>query len=125
MRTRRYEFRVDGRLSEESRTAFVDMRITGRRQTIIDSEVLDESHLHGIIVQLRHWAPRQCPRIPFPQRPMPGSARAAAEKVVLVGGEHREPAAAHAELGVDRPYVALDGVHRHGEIEGDLIERQQ
>ena len=56
MRTRRYEFRVDGRLSEESRTAFVDMRITGRRQTIIDGEVLDESHLHGIIVQLRQRA---------------------------------------------------------------------
>jgi hypothetical protein len=44
MRTRRYGFRVDGRLSEESRTAFVDMRITGRRQTIIDGEVLGESH---------------------------------------------------------------------------------
>ena len=61
MRTRRYGFRVDGRLSEESRTAFVDMRITGRRQTIIDGEVLDESHLHGLIVQLRRWAP-QCVR---------------------------------------------------------------
>ena len=59
MGTRRYEFRVDGRLSEEARTAFVDMRITeAPPQTIIDGEVLDESHLHGIIVQLRRWAPR-------------------------------------------------------------------
>ena len=54
MGTRRYEFRVDGRLSEEARTAFVDMRITeAPPQTIIDGEVLDESHLHGIIVQLQ------------------------------------------------------------------------
>jgi hypothetical protein len=35
------------------------------------------------------------------------SAQAAAEEPVLVGGEHGEPAAAHAELVVDRPYVAL------------------
>ena len=54
MGTRRYEFRVDGRLSEEARNAFVDMRITeAPPQTIIDGEVLDESHLHGIIVQLQ------------------------------------------------------------------------
>ena len=55
MGTRRYEFRVDGLLSEEARAAFVDMRITeAPPQTIIDGEVLDESHLHGIIAQL--WA---------------------------------------------------------------------
>jgi len=54
MGTRRYEFRVDGRLTEEARRAFVDMRITeAPLETIIDGEVLDESHLHGIIVQLQ------------------------------------------------------------------------
>ena len=54
MGTRRYEFRVDGRLTEEARSAFVDMRITeAPLETIIDGEVLDESHLHGIIVQLQ------------------------------------------------------------------------
>jgi hypothetical protein len=54
MGTRRYEFRVDGRLSEEARAAFVDMRITeAPPQTVIDGEVLDESHLQGIIVQLQ------------------------------------------------------------------------
>jgi hypothetical protein len=54
MGTRRYEFRVDGRLSEEARTAFIDMRITeAPLQTIIEGEVLDESHLHGIIAQLQ------------------------------------------------------------------------
>jgi hypothetical protein len=52
MGTRRYERRVDGRLSEEARAAFVDMRITeAPPQTVIDGEVLDEPHLHGIIVQ--------------------------------------------------------------------------
>ena len=54
MGTRRYEFLVDGRLTEEARSAFVDMRIIeALPQTIIDGEVLDESHLHGIIVQLQ------------------------------------------------------------------------
>jgi hypothetical protein len=54
MGTTRYEFRVDGRLTEEARNAFVDMRITeAPLETIIDGEVLDEAHLHGIIVQLQ------------------------------------------------------------------------
>lgn len=54
MGTMRYEFRVDGRLSDEARTAFVDMRITEvPPQTVIDGEVMDESHLHGIIAQLQ------------------------------------------------------------------------
>jgi hypothetical protein len=49
----RYEIRVDGRLTDEARAAFVDMRINETPpQTVIDGEVLDESHLHGIIVQL-------------------------------------------------------------------------
>jgi Homeodomain-like domain len=49
----------------------------------------------------------------------------AAEQAVLVGGEHREPAAAHPELRVDRPDVAFDGVDRQGEVDRDLIEREQ
>jgi hypothetical protein len=54
MATMRYEFRVDGRLTDEARAAFLDMRITeAPPQTLIDGEVLDESHLHGIIVQLQ------------------------------------------------------------------------
>lgn len=54
MGTTRYEFRVDGRLSEEARNAFVGMRITEvSPQTLIDGEVIDDSHLHGIIAQLQ------------------------------------------------------------------------
>ena len=54
MAARRYEFRVDGRLSEDARDAFVDMRITEvPPQTVLDGEVLDESHLQGIIAQLQ------------------------------------------------------------------------
>jgi hypothetical protein len=54
MGTRRYEFRVDGVLSEEARNAFVDMQISeAPLQTVIDGEVLDESHLHGIIAQIQ------------------------------------------------------------------------
>jgi hypothetical protein len=54
MATRRYEFRVDGTLSDDARNAFVDMRITEvPQQTVLDGEVLDESHLQGIIAQLQ------------------------------------------------------------------------
>lgn len=54
MGTRRYEIRVDGRLSQEARDALADMRIIeAPPQTVIDGEVLDQSHLHGIIVQLQ------------------------------------------------------------------------
>jgi hypothetical protein len=54
MTTMRFEFRVDGTLSDADRAAFVDMRITEAPvQTIIDGDVLDESHLHGIIAQLQ------------------------------------------------------------------------
>ena len=53
MVTMRYEFRVDGRLTDEAKAAFLGMRITEvPRQTLIDGEVLDESHLHGVIAQL-------------------------------------------------------------------------
>jgi len=54
MAARRYEFRVEGTLSEDARDAFVDMRITEvPLQTVLDGEVLDESHLQGIIAQLQ------------------------------------------------------------------------
>ena len=54
MAARRYEFRVEGTLSEDARDAFVDMRITEvPQQTVLDGEVLDESHLQGIIAQLQ------------------------------------------------------------------------
>jgi hypothetical protein len=50
----RYEFRVDGIMSDEARAAFADMRITELpRQTLIDGEMRDESHLRGVIAQLR------------------------------------------------------------------------
>jgi hypothetical protein len=50
----RYEFRVDGTISEEARGAFHDLRITEQRsQTVLDGDVLDESQLHGIIAQLQ------------------------------------------------------------------------
>jgi hypothetical protein len=54
MATTRYQFRVEGRLTDEARAAFVDMQIREvPAQTVIEGEVLDESHLHGIIVQLQ------------------------------------------------------------------------
>ena len=49
----RYEFRVDGVLSDEARSTFTGMRIVELPpQTLMDGEVIDESHLHGILAQL-------------------------------------------------------------------------
>jgi hypothetical protein len=47
-----YEFRIDGQLSEQAREAFCDMRIDERpgRATLY-GEVIDESHLLGILAQ--------------------------------------------------------------------------
>jgi hypothetical protein len=54
VRTRLYEFRVDGRLTDQAREAFCDMRIeelpAGAR---LYCEVIDESHLMGIMAQCR------------------------------------------------------------------------
>jgi hypothetical protein len=50
----RYEFRVEGRLPDEARDALAGMRINETPvQTVIDGDVLDESHLHGVILQLQ------------------------------------------------------------------------
>jgi hypothetical protein len=50
----RFEFRVEGTLSEADRAQFADLRISQTPpQTILDGEVLDQSHLHGIIAQLQ------------------------------------------------------------------------
>ena len=54
MATKVYEFRVDGRLTEQAREAFCDMRIeelpTG---AVFYGDVIDESHLLGILAQCR------------------------------------------------------------------------
>jgi hypothetical protein len=52
MTSKMYEFRVDGRLPEQEREAFADMRIEEvPAGLILRGEVIDESHLHGIIAR--------------------------------------------------------------------------
>jgi len=52
--TTRYEFRVDGRLTEEAREAFCDMLIEDvPAGATIYGSVIDESHLLGIMAQCR------------------------------------------------------------------------
>lgn len=51
---RRYEFRVAGLLSERARGAFPEMTVLDAPpQTIIRGDVLDESHLHGMLVLIQ------------------------------------------------------------------------
>jgi hypothetical protein len=48
--SRRYEFRVAGSISPRSRDAFPDMVVTDAPpDTIIVGEVVDDSHLHGVL----------------------------------------------------------------------------
>jgi len=54
MTTTMYEFRVDGRLTDQAREAFCDMRIEeAPAGAILYGEVIDESHLLGILAQCR------------------------------------------------------------------------
>jgi hypothetical protein len=51
---RRYEFRVSGLLSERTRGAFPDMTVVDAPpETIILGDVLDESHLHGVLALIQ------------------------------------------------------------------------
>lgn len=52
--SRRYEFRVAGLLSDRAQGAFPDMSIRhAPPETIILGEVLDESHLHGVLAVIQ------------------------------------------------------------------------
>jgi hypothetical protein len=54
MASRRYEFRVDGLLSERVRVAFPDMTIYDvPPETIIKGTVVDDSHLHGVLALIQ------------------------------------------------------------------------
>jgi hypothetical protein len=49
-----YEFRVDGRLTDQAREAFCDMDIEEIPEgATFSGEVIDESHLLGIMAQCR------------------------------------------------------------------------
>jgi hypothetical protein len=54
MTSNRYEFRVDGQLTDQAREAFCDMRIEElpAGATLLGN-VIDESHLLGIMAQCR------------------------------------------------------------------------
>ena len=54
MTTKAYEFRVDGRLTDQAREAFCDMRIEEAPEgATLYGDVIDESHLLGILAQCR------------------------------------------------------------------------
>jgi len=54
MATVRYEVRVDGRLTPHAREAFCDMRVDEHATgATLCGDVVDESHLLGILAQCR------------------------------------------------------------------------
>jgi hypothetical protein len=51
----RYEFRVAGKLSERTRGAFTDMTVQDAPpETIIVGDVIDDSHLHGVLALIQN-----------------------------------------------------------------------
>ena len=74
-RSRRYEFRVAGLLSERTRGAFPDMTVVDAPpETVIVGDVLDDAHLYGVLgllqdLGLRLTALRQ---VPDPSAPADG-----------------------------------------------------
>lgn len=54
MTSKMYEFRVDGRLPEQEREAFAELSVEEvPAGLVLRGEVIDESHLHGIIARFR------------------------------------------------------------------------
>jgi hypothetical protein len=52
---RRYEFRVAGRLSDETRAAFPGLKVIDvPAETLIYGDVVDESHLHGVLAMIQN-----------------------------------------------------------------------
>ncbi len=68
MAAARYEFRVEGRLSDEVAGEFDELEVTrAAPETVMHGEVVDEAHLHGILARfqdlgLRVVSMRQVPR---------------------------------------------------------------
>ena len=96
MTTQTYEFRVDGRLTDQAREAFCDMRIEEfPAGATLCGTVIDESHLLGIMAQCRtlglvvisahpvasdqpdpRWADKLAPSSPgAPERPADDGSR--------------------------------------------------
>lgn len=54
MTSKTYEFRVDGHLPEREREAFADLDVeVVPAGLVLRGEVIDDSHLHGIIARFR------------------------------------------------------------------------
>jgi hypothetical protein len=50
----RYEFRVEGRLSDDVAGEFGELEVTSAvPETVMHGEVVDEAHLHGILARFR------------------------------------------------------------------------
>ena len=54
MSSRRYEFRVAGRLSDHTRGAFSDLEVVqAPPETIIYGDIADEAELHGVLARIQ------------------------------------------------------------------------
>lgn len=54
MSSGRYEFRVQGRLSEDVAGEFDELEVAeAAPETVMHGEVVDEAHLHGILARFR------------------------------------------------------------------------
>jgi hypothetical protein len=90
---RRYEFRVSGLLSERTRGAFPDMSVADAPpQTIILGDILDESHLHGVLALIQDLGLHVVSVNEIPAPPRCGareSGRAGGERAATAAGDDR------------------------------------
>lgn len=50
----RYELRVEGRMSDDVSAAFDEFRVApAPPETILHGEIVDDAHLHGVLVRLQ------------------------------------------------------------------------
>ncbi len=54
MAAARYEFRVRGRMSEDTAGEFDELEVErGSPETVLHGEVVDDAHLHGILARFQ------------------------------------------------------------------------
>ncbi len=54
MAAARYEFRVQGRLSEDTAGEFDELEVVSASpETVLHGEVVDDAHLHGILARFQ------------------------------------------------------------------------
>ena len=118
MTARRFEFRVRGSLSDRTRDEFYGLAVADApRETIIFGEVVDESHLHGILALVRSL---DLHLISMHEIELAGRS---AEQPTLLRAQHGTSAAARTARRTSRACTPPGDRHRDLQVIGNLRKR--